>query len=61
MAYMDRPKSGAECIGLLVAVLGCLDTIALEVDDPTGRALSFAAIRVQEAIDLIRPFDTLNS
>jgi len=61
MTIMNRPKTAAECVGLLVAVLGCLDTISVDTDDTTGRAIAFAAIRVQEAIDLLRPSDTLNS
>lgn len=61
MAHMDRPKTAAECVGMLAAVLGCLDSIAIEADEQTGRALTFAAIRVQEAIDLLRPSEPLNS
>ncbi|MCC2979330.1 hypothetical protein [Sphingomonas sp. IC4-52] len=57
---VDRPKTASECLGLLVAVLGCLDAIANEADEATQRALSFAAIRVHEAIDFMKP-DVLDS
>ncbi len=61
IAHMDRPKTATDCVGMLVAVLDCLDMIAADADDSTGRALTFAAIRVQEAIDLLGPTDPLNS
>lgn len=61
MTHMDQPKTTAECLGLLAAVLGCLDAIVSEDDEPASRSLSFAAIRVQEAIDLIRPLSPLDS
>ncbi|ONF95134.1 hypothetical protein [Sphingomonas jeddahensis] len=63
MAHMDRSKTASECVGMLVAVLGCLDSLAADsdADDLSVRALSFAAIRVQEAINLLGPTDPLNS
>ncbi len=61
MTHMDQPKTTAECLVLLTAVLSCLDAIVSEADEPTSRSLSFAAIRVQEAIDLIRPLSRLDS
>ena len=65
MAHMDRSKTASECVGMLVAVLGCLDSLAADAgsdaDDSSCRALSFAAIRGQEAIDLLGPTDPLNS
>jgi hypothetical protein len=57
MAQRDQPRTVAECVGLLVAVLGWLDTLAMDAEDPASRSLTFAAIRVQEAIDLIKPVD----
>ncbi len=53
MAQRDQPRSVAECVGVLAAVLGWLDGLAVDADESTNRTLTFAAIRVQEAIDLI--------
>jgi hypothetical protein len=55
MAQRDQPRTVEECVGVLVAVLGWLDALAIEAEGPSNRSLTFAAIRVQEAIDLIRP------
>ena len=46
---------------MLNAVLACLDTIAQDESDTRSRMLAFAAIRVQEAIDLIAAPNMLDS
>lgn len=61
MAQIDRTVTASDCVDTLNAVLGCLDTISGNADDATAQAISFAAIRVQEAIDLMRPVDALSS
>lgn len=47
-----QPLTAIECADMLSSVLGCLDMLARNgVDQPI--TLSFAAIRIQEAIDLL--------
>lgn len=59
---MGRPVSPDDCVALLRAVLTCLDdATTTEEDDQRGRNLMFAAVRVQEAIDLIDHTPPLDS
>lgn len=47
-----QPSSTAQCVQLLETVISCLDRLA-EAPDADHAALSLAAIRVQQAIELI--------
>lgn len=46
---------------MLTAVLAYLDDVTEDKKDKSGRALTFAAVRVQEAIDLIGHPDVLDT
>ena len=58
---MEQPTTTAECVEILKAVLRCLDSFVQLGGEAPHRDLAFAAIRVQEAIDLIGSPDVLDS
>ena len=57
MGQSHQPKSNADCVTLLHAVLGCLDDVAPDRSDANDNVLSLAAAHVQQAIELIQSID----
>ena len=57
MSQSHQPKSNADCVILLHAVLGCLDDVAPDRSDTDDNVLSLAAAHVQQAIELIQSVD----
>ena len=57
MAHSHQPKSNADCVSLLHAVLGCLDEVAPDRSGADDDVLSLAAAHVQQAIELIQSID----
>ena len=54
MGQSHPPKSTADCVTLLHAVLGCLDEVPPNRSSAEDNVLSLAAAHVQQAIELIQ-------
>lgn len=61
MTDHHQPTTVADCLVMLEAVLACLDAMVADQSERHGQTLSLAAIRVQDAINLIGPPDVLDS
>lgn len=54
MGQSHHPKSAADCVTLLHAVLSCLDDVPPDRSGAEDNVLSLAAAHVQQAIELIQ-------